>query len=155
MEKRTIIEKLLERNPDTEAWRAAAAQGQTAMLKDRFVGRVLYFVVFKRDEKQPLRTGGKLPRRAAQEIHNMLKIIWRMKTWRTGVARKSIGDGMWLLLVTGEISYTLVIYFFQPSTLQINLVRDMQGDFERANHNLLARGIPSDRMVFPQRALLE
>lgn len=155
MEKRTIVEMLLARNPETNAWRAAAAQGHTALLRDRFEARVLYFVVFKRGENRPLRSGGKLPRRAAQQIYNMLKLIWTAKTWRKGVARKSIGDGMWLLLIAGESSYTIVTYFFQPSTLQVNLVSDMQADFERANHNLLARNMPAERMVFPQRALLE
>lgn len=155
MEKRTIIEKLLERNPDTDAWRAAASQGKTLFLRDKFEARPLYFVVFRRGDKQPLHSEGKLPTRAAEQVHNMMKLLWRMEEWKTGLARKSLGDGLWLLLMVGQQSLTIIIFFFQPSTLQINLIRDLHTDFERANSKLLERGLPPERMVFPQRSLLE
>jgi hypothetical protein len=155
MEKRTIIERLLERNPETDAWRAAASPGKTMFLRDRFEARVLYYVVFRKDEKKPLTSQGKLPKNAANQIHKLLQLIWKLGQWRGGLARKSLGDGMWLLLMMGEQSMTLAVYFFQPSTIQINQMRDLHADFERANHHLLQRGLPAERMVFPQRSLID
>lgn len=154
-EKRLIIQKLLERNPDTDAWRAPAKTGQTTQLRQRFKARPLYFVVFRRDEKRPLTSGGKLPQKAAQHVHNLLRVIWQMPQWKQGLARKSLGDGMWLLLMCGEQSLTVTVYFFQPSRTQIEHLRDLHHDFERANALLLKRGAPADEMVFPQRALLQ
>jgi hypothetical protein len=155
MEKRTIIEKLLERNPDTDAWKAASSPGSTIYLRDRFEARPLYYVVFRKDEQKPLMMEGKIPQKAAQQMHKLLTLIWKMDDWKEGLARKSMGDGLWLLLLMGEQSMTLVVFFFQPSTLQINRVKDLHADFERANRQALERGMPANRMVFPQRSLME
>lgn len=154
-EKRLIIEKLLERNPATDAWRAAASEGHTVHLRSRFAARPLYFVIFQRNQKQPLMSEGKLPQVAAEKVHRLLQVVWKMRQWRQGLARKSLGDGMWLLLMAGEHALTITVFFFQPSTMQMNHIRDLHLDFERANQQLLKRNAPADEMVFPQRALLE
>jgi hypothetical protein len=62
---------------------------------------------------------------------------------------------MWLLLMMGQQSMTLTVYIFQPSTIQMNQMRDLHADFERANQHLLERGMPPERMVFPQRSLMD
>lgn len=154
-EKRTIIERLIARNPETDAWRTLDTPGQTTFLRQHFEARPIYFLVFRGREQRPLLTGGKLPPQAAPQIHNMLKVIWAMQQQRKGVARKSIGDGRWLVLALGDYSMTIVIFSLQPSSMQINRVRDLQADFERANDVALRRSLPPERMVFPQRALVE
>jgi len=155
MEQRTIVEKLLERNPETDAWRAAASQGKTTYLRDRYEARPLYFVVFKRGEKHPLHSEGKLSQKAASQVHRMLQVLWSLENWHKGLAQKTLGDGLWLLLMVGDVSFTITLFFLQPSAIQFNQIRDLHTDFERANHKLLERGAPPERMVFPQRALLE
>lgn len=154
-EKRTLIERVLENNPDSDAWKQVAQPQKTAFLRDRFESRPLYYVVFKRGEKTPLVFDGKLPQKTAEQVHSMLQVIWSMQTWRTGLARKAMGEGMWMLLYMGENALTLTVYFLQPSTLQTNLMKELHDDFERANRLALVRNLPADRMVFPQRALLE
>ena len=154
MEKREIIEKLLELNPDSDAWKAAASPGTTSYLKDRFEARPLYYVVFRKGDKKPLLGNGKVPKKAAEQIFKILQVFWKMETWQSGLARKSIGDGMWMMLMVGEHSLTIAIYFLQPSTIQQNRLRDLHSDFERANRQALDRGFPPSRMVFPQRAIL-
>ena len=48
------------------------------------------------------------------------------------------------------------MFSLEPSIAQARLVRDLHADFERANQAALARGwIVPERMVFPQRALVE
>jgi hypothetical protein len=67
-----------------------------------------------------------------------------------------MGSGNWLVLALGDRAVTLVMFMLEPSTAQINLVRDLHADFERANRGALERGTRSlDRFVFPQRALAE
>lgn len=154
-EKRTIIEKLIERNPETDAWRNVASAGMTSVLRDRFEARALYYVVFRRGNQRPLISGGKIPKKAAEQLHRLLRVIWSLQQWRVGLARKSMGEGTWLLLMMGEQSASIVVYFMQPSTLDANKLRDLHTDFEEANRLSLQRGEPAERMVFPQRALLE
>lgn len=155
MEKTTIIEKMLERDPKSESWRNVAAQGSTAFLRERFETRLLYCVVFRRGDKTPLLTEGRLPQKAAVELHRTLQSIWSSPHWREGVARKSIGEGMWLVLVLGERSFTMTLFLFQPSNNLINKVRDLHNDFEQANSLMLMRGAGAAQMVFPQRALFK
>lgn len=154
-EKRSLIQKLVERNPQSDAWRSAAEAGHTAVLKDQFEARPLYYVVFRRGERQPLMNEGKVSQKIAQQMHRLLQVLWAMQTWRKGLAQKSVGDGMWLLLVIGDEAITIAVYFLQPSTWQVNHLRELHEDFERANRVALVRGMPAERMVFPQRSLLE
>ncbi|MGB7341578.1 MAG: hypothetical protein WBC91_21965 [Phototrophicaceae bacterium] len=152
-EKRQIIERLIERNPESDAWKSAASEGTTSYLKDRFEARPLYYMVMRQGDKQPLIADGKVPRKAAEQIYKLLQAFWKMSEWKSGLARKAIGDGMWMMIMVGEMSLTIVIYFLQPSTVQITQLRDLQSDFERANRQALERGLPAKRMVFPQRAM--
>lgn len=155
MEKSTIIEKMMESNPGSEAWRSVAAPGATAFLREKFESRLLYCLVLRRGDKTPLMADGKLSQKAAYQLHEMLKRIWSLSNWRSGLARKAMGEGLWMLLAMGESAATITIFMLQPSAIQTNQVRDLHIDFERANQLLLARGMPASRMVFPQRALFE
>ncbi len=154
-EKRLIIEQLIARNADSSAWKAAASPGHTSFLREQFEARPLYYVVFRRGEKRPLRSDGRLQRQLAQQVYHVLQVFWRMTQWRTGLARKSLGKGHWLLLVVGPESMTLVVFMFQPSALQVQHVRDLHADFERANARQFARKAGAERFVFPQRSLLQ
>jgi len=154
-EKRTLIEKLVERNPQSNTWRMAAEHHKTSFLREQLEARPLYYVVFRRGERDPLLANGKLSLRAAEQVHKMLQVLWAMQTWRKGLARKSMGEGMWMLLCIGDNALTLVIYLLQPSTVQVNQLRDLHEEFELANRLSLTRNMLPERMVFPQRALME
>lgn len=154
-EKRMIVEQLLERNASSSAWEAAASPGMTGFLKERFEARPLFYAVFRRGEKRPLRSEGKIQQDTAQELYRLLQMYWRVTQWRSGLAQKSLGKGHWMLLVAGEKSLTLVVFMFQPSSLQLQHVRDLHADFERANARQLEAGAPVTRFVFPQRSLLQ
>lgn len=154
-EKRMVIERLIERDPDSDAWRAAARKGDTDRLRQRFEARVLYFAVFKRHQHTPLASKGKLPSAIAQRLLRVLRLVMQASNWRQGLMRKAMGGGYWLLLSAGEHSFTAVIYFMQPASSQVNALRDMHADFERANMLALQRDLPADRMVFPQRSLMQ
>ena len=154
-EKRAIVERLLERNPDSDVWRAAAASGKTNFLRSHYEARPLYYLVFRHDEREPLLADGKQPPGTGEAIYSVLKSLWSADERKTGVVRKKMDNGLWLVLALGAHAFTLVLFFQQPSITQINRVRDLHEDFERANQRALARGLPAGRMVFTQRSLLE
>jgi hypothetical protein len=155
-DQRSIIERLLQRNPENDAWRQVAAPGHTSFLMNHFEARAVYYLVFLHQQPKPLIWGGK-NRPEGTAIMGALKTLWGMPNRpKTGVARKDIGGGQWLVLALGEFAVTIVMFSLEPSTIQCNLVRDMHADFERANRMLLERGVTSpERLVFPQRALME
>jgi hypothetical protein len=155
-EQRTIIEKLIARDPNNQAWKQAAAPGHTTFLRDHFESRLLYYLVYQHDVTVPLMMGGKQQPNMDQ-IGLVLKQLWGMKNRpKVGLARKSMNNGQWLVLALGEYAVTLALFQLEPSSAQANLVRDLHGDFERANRRVLERGTRSlDRFVFPQRALAE
>ncbi|MAU13584.1 MAG: hypothetical protein CL607_27455 [Anaerolineaceae bacterium] len=154
-EKRILVERLIERDPDSKAWQAAAQPGFTQNLRDRFQSRPKYYVVFKRGRAEPLIASGKLPEEVAREVLKFSRAIWRLPSWKKGLARKQLSDGYWMMLVTGDTTFTMAVYFMEPSGNQGIELSNMHTDFERANEGPLARNMPPDRLVFPQRALLE
>lgn len=154
-EKRDIIERMLERNPNSDAWKSVVQQGYTGHLLSQFQAKAVHYAVFQRGDTTPLISSGKLNRKTAQQIHQLLRVVIRMKTNRTGLARKSIGNGNWLVMSIGDKSLTIVTFTLQPSSLQTGKVRDLHEDFERANDRALRNNEPAERMVFPQRSLLE
>jgi hypothetical protein len=155
-EQRTIIERLIERNPQNQAWKQAAAPGHTSFLRDHFEARLIYYLVYQHDTPAPLTMGG-TQQPDMTIISQVLKMLWGMKNRpRVGLARKDMSGGRWMILATGEHAVTLTLFLLEPSVAQANLVRDLHADFERANRRALERGTRSlDRFVFPQRALTE
>ncbi len=154
-EKRALIEHILDTSPDNPTWRAVSENHNTDYLIKQFEARVLYYVVFKRGNEVPLVTDGKIPRKGAEQVIKLLQSLWGTTDWRKGVARKSLGEGMFLVLCIGDQAMTLCVFLLQPSTIQINRLKDMHEDFERANRNLLKKDVTPERMVFPQRGLIE
>ena len=155
-EQRTIVEKIIERNPNNEAWKQAVTPGHTTFLRDHFEARLLSYLVYQHDIVVPLMMGG--PQQPnMDQISQVLKALWSMKNRpKVGLARKNMNNGQWLVLALGDYAVTLALYQLEPSSGQANLVRDLHGDFERANRRALERGTRSlDRFVFPQRALAE
>lgn len=153
-DQRAIIERLVQRNPNNDAWRQAAAPGHTGFLKSHFEARPVFYVVFRHNDPHPLISSGDEPGEARPQIVQILKALWRStETPRVGLARKAMSEGQWMIIAVGELALTIVVYSLQPSTTQQNLVRDLHTDFERANKMALQRGLSPDRMVFPQRSL--
>jgi hypothetical protein len=156
-EQRTIIERLLQRDPKTDAWRQVMnTKGHTSFLRSHFEAQPLYYAVHAHQQTKPIITGGKQSVNDAG-IQTVLHMIWQMNNRpKTGVGRKTLANGEWLILALGEHALTVVTFSLEPSIVQARLVRDLHNDFERANLAALARNwIVPERMVFPQRALME
>lgn len=154
-EKRVLIEHIVDTNPDNPTWRTVAQTNDTSLLKEQFLARLQYYAVFRRDNETPLLTEGKIPRSVAEQLLKLLQTMWRTDAWRRGVARKSLGAGRWLVLCMGDQGMTLGVFHLPPSKNQLNRLRDVHDDFEEANHSLLRKDNSTERLVFPQRSLLE
>jgi hypothetical protein len=155
-EQRAIIERIIARDPHSSAWQRVASAGHTSFLRDHFEARCMYYVIYRLDWARPLMMGG--PQQPdMQDIEGVLTGLNRMTNRpRSGLARKAMGNGQWLVLALGERTVTLALFNLEPSNAQLNRVRDLHNDFERANRRALDRGTGTlEKMVFPQRALIE
>jgi hypothetical protein len=156
-EQRTIIERLIERNPDSDAWKQViGVQGQTGFLRSHYAAQPLYYVVYQHNKFEPIMAGGKQKPNEAL-IEPVVKHVWSLPSRpKNGLGRKPVGEMHWLILAVGDYTATVVMFSLEPAIAQARLVRDLHADFERANRAALARGwIVPERMVFPQRALTE
>lgn len=154
-EQRVIIERLIERNPNTDAWRQVARPGHTEFLRSYFEARAEYYMVFRHRRREPIATGGEQPPGTTPAIVRALKDLWnRDSIPDSGLARLEIDETRWLVMANGPLAATIVIFSLQPSQAQTYIVRDLHEDFERANRLSLQRGLPAQMMVFPQRSLL-
>jgi len=152
-ERRMALERSLQ-DPQAEDWHDAAQGGLTNELRARFQARLVFLAVFRQATEQPLFVAGKLPPKAAQSVAHLVRALWAKAAWQAGIFRYGIGQGYWLVVVLGEArTMSLATFSLSPAPLQVNQLHDLHTDFERANRSALARQLPSDRLVFPQRAL--
>jgi hypothetical protein len=155
-EKRAIVERILERDPDSDAWQRVVRAGHTSFLRSHFAARCVYYVIFRLDWPRPLMMGGAQQPDMDQLVPVLSALNKMSERPRTGLARKHLGDNQWLVLALGEFTVTIAVYNLEPANAQLNRQRDLHNDFERANRKALERGTQTlERMVFPQRALVE
>jgi len=156
-EKRIIIERLLERDPDTQAWQSVARSGQTAFLRQHYASRVLSYAIYFHDSFQPLIVQGQpsLPEDITLKILTAIRLVRR--TQRTlSAQRKQIDESHWAVFIPAEFTTAIAMFLLEPSTRQVLLVQDLHHDFERANRTLLLRDVrAAEHYVFPHRALFE
>ena len=153
-EQRTIIEKIIARDPTNQGWKSASRSGKTSFLREHFEARPVNYVIYLHNQLRPLMGGGTRP--DMQRIIGLLKTLWRLEKMKMGVARVELTPPHWIIMAAGHYSVTFVTYHMEPSGRQANHIQDLHHDFERANKIMLQRGrINKAQMVFPQRSLLE
>jgi len=138
-EKRIIIERLLTRDPGTQAWQTVATPGLTTFLKEHYEARVLSFAVYDLNTNELISSQGEplLPIDLANKIITAIRMVLRNHQ-NLNAQRKALENNQWL----------------EPSTQQVRLVQDLHRDFERANRQMLERGVrQAEQLVFPYRAL--
>ncbi|MBN1964189.1 MAG: hypothetical protein JW910_06060 [Anaerolineae bacterium] len=155
-EQRNIIERLLARNPQSQAWQQVARPGHTSFLREHFASRLLYYALYVLGQEDAmLRYGeGTLP----PEVQAIVRVLPGFISDRGPLApaRKRVRDGRWLVVVPGVFTVSFGIYSLEPATQQMRRLADLHGDFERANvHTLRRKDYAIERLVFPQRALFE
>jgi hypothetical protein len=162
-EKRQIIETMLARNPDTQAWQAVARPGQTTFLRQHFEARVLAYAIYDNGVVDPdnvINAAGPAPmtREVAKQILTAIAMLLRTRTTDKPMRalRRQIEDGQWIAIIPGTHTSAIALFSLEPSAEQFDLCVDMHRDFERANRLTLERGIRApEQLVFPHRALFE
>jgi hypothetical protein len=159
-ERRTIIELLLARDPDTHAWQPVAQPGHTGFLREHYEARVLSYAIY---DQRPQAIGNLISSQGtplldpdlAKKVLTAIGIVMRNHK-DLAAQRKQFEDGQWAVFIPGQQTTSIVLFSLEPSVRQVTLVYDLHRDFERANRVTLERGIRHpDHLVFPHRALFD
>jgi hypothetical protein len=156
-EKIIIIERMLARDPNSQAWQSVARPGHTTFLKQHYEAHTLAFSIYDYTSFEPITVQGgtPMPEGAITQILQALRLVRQSRTDLKPLSRK-ISVGNWLVIVPGVYTVAIALYSLEPAVYQIKIARDLHLDFERANRHALERGIRQpEQLVFPHRALFE
>ncbi|MBZ0305672.1 MAG: hypothetical protein K8I82_06355 [Anaerolineae bacterium] len=156
-EKRDITELLLERNPDSDAWKSVINTEHTHFLREHFAAKILSFGIYRIEGGDQIVHQGSLrlpPNQLAPIFAKLYKLIEEGRD--PGPARRQLKDERWVVLIPGKITASVAIFSLEPAPMQRQLIEDIHRDFERANEKNLQIGNFDPRfMVFPHRVLFE
>ncbi len=156
-EQRDITERLLARDPESQAWQSVVQPGHTSFLKEHYAARVVSYAIYNLQTFALITITG-----LVQIEHGQLEsVLQRLNAiiaerGNPGPAHKSISNGQSVLFVPGTMTVAVAVFSREPAAVQISRVQDIHNDFERANRHALQRqDYTPERLVFPHRALFE
>jgi hypothetical protein len=156
-EQRQITERLLDRDPDSDAWQSVITPGHTSFLRNQYEAKVESYAIYHLgNSQQIIRTGHvQIPESQVQPILKRLRAIGTQGKIPPA-AHRTLPEKRRAVFVPGHYSLAIVIFSREPAPAQVKLVQDIHGDFERANTPSLVRDTFDRRgMVFPHRGLFE
>lgn len=157
-QERRAIEEILEEAPTAAAWRAtiAAEESESVIIRRRHAARILGYAIYSVAGCTPLRTIGKYDI-DPQIIAPILDSI-RADKESTDLPTRGIElkDSRWVGFIPGHYTILVVLFSVEPARAQLDMLRDLQAHFERANQHTLAKGTPDpSQLVFPHAAVFE
>jgi hypothetical protein len=156
-EQRDITERLLTRNPESQAWQSVVQPGLTQYLRDQFEARALSYAIYDLATGERITATGTILMKPAQ-VEALIARLRDVSQARgnPGPAQKKLSDDRCVVFVPGERTIAAAIFSLSPAPAQIERIQDIHRDFERANqHALRRRDYTNSRLVFPHRALFE
>ncbi len=156
-EKRDITELILQRNPESDAWKTVINTEHTRFLREHFAAKILSFGIYRiQSGEQIVHQGNvRLPESQLAPIFEKLQALIQ-EGRLPAPARRKLKDERWVVLVPGKVTASVAIFSLEPAPTQRQHIEDIHHDFERANEKNLQMGNFDPRfMVFPHRVLFE
>ena len=157
-QERQLIENTLAEAPETAAWRASIAsqEGESVIIRRRHAARILGYAIYRN-------TGGTLLRSVGEYnvderlVASTLESFASAEEQGEGQMRSiEVENERWAHFIPGQYTTLAVLFSTEPARAQLNMLRDLQAHFERANGQLLARGVNDPtRFIFPHAAVFE
>lgn len=156
-EKRDITELILQRNPDSDAWKSVVNTEHTRFLREHFAAKIISFGIYRIQGGDQIVHQGNLRLPSTQLIPIFNKLQKLIDEGRLPApAHRKLKDERWVVLVPGKVTASVAIFSLEPAPMQRQLIEDIHRDFERANEKNLQMGNFDPRfMVFPHRVLFE
>ncbi len=151
-DQKAVLERMIEMNPTTDAWKRVAASGVTSYLHQYHAAQPMLITTLRLGAKEPIFLHGKVPGESARDMSSILTSITSGQATE-GLVKRQLRIG-WLTVYVGEKAATLVVYSAEPTKDQTERVSEAHKLFERANALALEQqDTPAHRYVFPQRSL--
>lgn len=155
-EQSTVIRRLMERNPRSEAWRRVAVEGHTRFLRQQYAAVVEGLLIYDQRQGRTLRTLGRL----ALPPHLLTALLEGLAQGHSAEADAApqctqIEGGRWLSVVSGVYAATIALFSAEPSGEQLQQQAALHHAFERLNARALGMGSADpESLTYPQEVLL-
>lgn len=150
------IHRWLELAPDSEAWKKAATEGKSVVIRRQHVAKVLGYAIYQNESGMPIKTIGEFEVEA--ELAIPMLSSYRSATqeiFGAGMRSTEIEGGQWLSYVPGKFTTMMSLFSKEPSSQQLESLEDLHRLFETANRRLLQMDWAApEELVFPHAYFL-
>jgi hypothetical protein len=149
LEQHEVALRLHQANPKSDRWKVVLEEGKTNFLMQLNEAECRCIAFFDISDRSQVYVEGDLPH-AAEEAMRFLSTFGHppgeQPSGRMFATQTEEGDN--LLLIPGRFTATLVVFSDEPPGWQVRALREVQRNFEAANHSALERG-ERKSLVFP------
>lgn len=137
-EQRQIIDALIN-SLNSEAWRKAISEGQTGLLLRRNAAQLVGYAVYDNATHLSLAASVRFKIDPAS-IAPIVAAQHAAGNLTTRITTSEIDGGRWMCFVPGHYSTLVALFTVEPARAQLQLLQDLQHDFELANARRLSQG---------------
>ena len=157
VEERTTIERMIQAQPESPAWKGAVTEGESILIKRKHAAQPLGYAVYLNANSLPLRSVGDF--RIDSALLVPMLSSFRSATaeiFGSGLKSSEIEGGRWMCFVPGVYTTLIVLFSIEPARLQMEMLEQLHKHFERANRPAFEAGLPdSAKLVYPHAAAFE
>ncbi len=157
VEERATIEKLMQMQPGSPAWKGAVTEGESVLIKRKHAAQPLGYAIYLNVNSLPIRSVGDF--RIDSALLVPMLSSFRSATaemFGSGLKSSEIEGGRWLCFVPGLYTTLIVLFSVEPARLQMDMLEQLQRHFEKANEPMFEAGLPDPtRLVYPHAAAFE
>lgn len=155
-ERKALIQRLVERSPDTNAWQraAVASEGYGHLLLQQDEATVDGLALFDNWSGSEIQALGFFD--VPQDVLTlMLSAMGPAGSQPAGVPHaRQLDDGRWITTVRGTFTTAVAVFSARPSAVQLGWQGKLHQDFEHDNQPALEAGYLDPRaLTYPQQAL--
>jgi hypothetical protein len=149
LEQHEVALRLHQANPRSDRWKVVLEEGKTNFLMQLNEAECRCIAFFDISDRSQIYVQGELPE-AAEDAMRFLSTFGHppgeQPSGRMFATQTENGDN--LLLIPGRFTAALVVFSDEPPGWQVRALREVQRNFEAANHGALERG-ERKSLVFP------
>jgi len=157
VEERTTIEKLMQAQPGSPAWKGAVTEGESVLIKRKHAAQPLGYAIYLNVNSLPIRSVGDF--RIDSALLVPMLSSFRSATaemFGSGMKSSEIESGRWLCFVPGLYTTLIILFSIEPARLQMEMLEQLHRHFEKANQRVFEAGLPDPTsLVYPHAAAFE
>ncbi len=154
-EQHAVIMRLMDRNPESDAWQRVAGEGYTDFLLRQHQARVEGILIVDNWSGRSIRTLGSF-KLGKDILASLIKSLEQSQKLPEAEKLRytQIEGGRWLCSVTDVYTTTIAIFSTEPTALQLDRLGEIHREFERLNKHALEMGqVQPEYLQFPHESL--